>query len=105
MNATELVKTFITDLQSGDMETAAPYMSDDFVLRGWTSYSLDKGQFLAVQSALLNAMPDYSYNLSDLQVNDHSVEAFIRITGTHTNELSFPLPDHLPIPTTGLTIA
>ena len=107
MSAREIVKTFVTALQSGDMETAAAHMSDDFICSGWTPQSLDKAQFLAMQSALLNAMPDYSYNLSDVskvQNEKHVVEALIQITGTHTNELTLPILGMPPIPATGLAI-
>ena len=107
MNATEIVKTFVTALQSGDMETATAHMSDDFICSGWTPQPLDKEQFLAMQSALLNAMPDYSYNLSEVskvQNEKHVVEAFIQITGTHTNELTLPMLGMPPIPATGLAV-
>src|SRR2546428_8601348 len=100
MSAREIVKTFVTALQSGDMEMAASYMSDDFVCSGWTPQTMDKGQFLAMQSPLLNALTDYSYNLSNVskvQNVKYVVEALIQITGTPTNQLTLPMPALLPI--------
>jgi hypothetical protein len=106
MSTTELVKTFITAAQSGDMEMAANCLADNFVCRNWTPEPLDKKQFLAVQSALLVALPDFSYNLSDLRrERDNAVTAFIQVTGTHTNALDLPFPGFLPIESTGLAIA
>ena len=35
MSKTEIVKKFITALQSGDMALAADCITDDFVFRGW----------------------------------------------------------------------
>ena len=35
MNAKEIVKTFITALQSGAIDMAAQYMTNDFKLVGW----------------------------------------------------------------------
>src|SRR5438067_4931981 len=67
MSSTEIVQTFITALQSGDFELAAKCMADDFVLSGWAPQPLDKGVFLAMQSELHNAMPDYSFHLSNLE--------------------------------------
>ena len=104
MSATEIVKTFITALQSGDMEVAATSMSDDFVVRGWTPYPLDKAKFLATQSALLDAMPDFSYNLSDVHKAGDGVEALIQVTGTQTNDLILPMHGMPPFPATGLAI-
>jgi SnoaL-like protein len=104
MSPTEIVKTFITALQSGDMEVAANDMSDDFVVRGWTPYPLDKEKFLATQSALLDAMPDFSYNLSDVHKAGNEVEALIQVTGTQTNDLDLPMHGMPPFPATGLAI-
>jgi hypothetical protein len=36
MSPVDVVKTFITALQAGEMEEAAGFMTDDFVERGWT---------------------------------------------------------------------
>ena len=104
MSAIETVKTLITALQSGDMETAANVMADDFLLRGWDTQPLDKGQFLTMQSRLLAAIPDYTYNLSDVQEGEqgNEVTAFISITGTHTQTLDLPLQDFVPIAPTGI---
>lgn len=84
---------------------AANLMPDDFVFTGWTPQPLDKGQLLALQAALLMAMPDYTYNLSDLRAEGDGVEAFIRITGTQMNPLDLSLFGIPPIETTGPTIS
>ncbi len=73
MTAVEIVKTFITALQSGDMEMAATIMADDFVARGLADHELDKRAFLAMQSELQDAMPDLSYNLSEAHTHEHLV--------------------------------
>ena len=90
MNSTEIVKTFITALQWGDMEVAVSRMADDFVFSGWTPRPLDRGEFLAMHSTLKDAMPDYSFHLSDVQERDNGVEALIQVTGTHMRDLSLP---------------
>jgi len=90
MNSTEIVQTFITALQWGDMEVAVSRIADDFVFSGWTPQPLDKGEFLAMHSELKGAMPDYSFHLSNVQEGDEGVEAFIQITGTQMRDLSLP---------------
>lgn len=90
MNPVDVVKTFITALQAGEMEEAAGYMADDFVERGWTAQPMDGQEFLAMISALRNAMPDFSFNLSDVRELDDGVEALISVSGTHTRDLALP---------------
>jgi hypothetical protein len=104
MEANELVMTCITALQSGDMGMAASLLADDFVLRGWVKQQLDKGQFLALQSNLLVAMPDFSYNLSDVHMEGQSVQALIQISGTNLGNFDLTMLDIAPIQATGLAV-
>lgn len=98
------VKTLITALQAGDMEMAASIMSDDFLISGLTPRPLNKGEFLAFQSELLGAMPDFSYNLDQVQQQGNEITALIQITGTHTGNLSLPLFGLRSIQPTGIAI-
>jgi hypothetical protein len=104
MSAVETVKTFITALQSEDLGLAADHMTDDFEITGWTIQPIGKNEFLAVQSELNNAMPDFSYNLSNEHTSNDEVSALIRISGTHTQDLSLPTFGIPLIPYTGLAI-
>lgn len=90
MNAKEIVKTFITALQSGAIGMAAQYMTEDFKLVGWMAQPLDRDEFLALQAQLDTGMPDFSYNLSDLQAHGNTVTGLIQIAATHTRHLEFP---------------
>lgn len=90
MSPVEKIKTFITALQSGDLDVAADHMSDNFQMTGWTTQPIGKNEFLALQSELNNAMPDFSYNLSEEHQSNDAVSALIHISGTHTNDLSLP---------------
>jgi len=103
MSAIEIVKTFITALQSGDFSVAADHMTDDFEMKGWTTQPIGKNEFLALQSELNNAMPDFSYNLSNEHKSDNEVNVLIRITGTHTQDLTLPTFGIPLIPYTGTT--
>ena len=105
MSKTEVVKKFITALQSGDMTMVADCITDDFVFRGWAPRPLDKGEFLAIQNELRTALTGYSYNLSNLNERDNGVEAFIQITGTHTRDLALPTLGVPLVPATGIAIS
>ena len=80
---------------------AAQYMTDDFVFEGWTPQALNKGEFLALQSELHAAMPDYAFNLSDVHQQNGIVGALIQISGTHTHTLSLPMFGIPLVPYTG----
>jgi hypothetical protein len=101
LKPTEIVQTFITALQSGDMDLAAQYMTDDFVFEGWTPQPLNKGEFLALQSELHAAMPDYAFNVSEVHEQNGVVSALMQITGTHTQTLSLPMFGIPLVPYTG----
>ena len=104
MNATDIVRTCITALQSGDLELAANTLSDDFLLTGLTSTPLRKNEFLVLQGELLTAMPDFSYNLADIHREGRDVTAIIQITGTHTRDLTLSVLGLPPVQATGIAI-
>lgn len=104
MSPLEVVKTFITALQAGEMEEAARSMTDEFVERGWTPQPLDGHTFLAMMSALCNALPDFSYNLSDTSERGEEVEALIAVAGSHTRDLALPEFGLPLIPYSGVAI-
>lgn len=104
MDAIDTVKTFMTALQAGDLELAAHYMPDDFSMSGWTAQPVGKGEFLAMQSELLAAMPDLSYHLQDLQEERDSVTGLMSLSGTHTQDLALPTFGVPLIPATGIEV-
>lgn len=104
MNRVEIVKALITALQSGDMELAVQCMSDDCIVSGFTPNPLERAEFLALQSELLAAMPDFTYNLSELHAQGDRVTGLVTITGTHSRDLELPMYGLRTIPATGLAI-
>lgn len=105
MSNIETVLTFITALQSGDIELAANSMADNFTMSGFAPKPLDKNEFLLMQSKLLAAMPDFSYNLSEpRETEDGNVQALVQITGTQTNHLDLSSLGIQPIQATGLAV-
>jgi SnoaL-like domain len=103
LKPTEIAQTFITALQAGDMELAAQNMTDDFVFEGWTPQALNKGEFLALESQLHAAMPDYAFNLSNIREQNGVVRAFMQITGTQTHPLNLPMFG-ISVPYTGVYV-
>ncbi len=105
MSAIDTVNTFITALQSGDIELAADTMADDFVMSGFAHKEFNKNEFLVLQSNLLASMPDFSYNMLDEQHEENGeVQVELEITGTHMNPLSLTVLGLQPIAATGLAV-
>jgi hypothetical protein len=105
MNKTGIVRTFITALQSGDAEVAANCMADQFTFAGWLHEPFTKNEFLGVQSRLLDAMPDFTYNLNDEREVGNNVEAWTQIMGTQLHDLLLPSLDVPFIQATGNAIS
>ncbi|MBE3558482.1 MAG: ester cyclase [Ktedonobacteraceae bacterium] len=104
MSPVKLVQTFVTALQSGDMTLASNLTTDDFMLIGLLPHRLGKSEALAVQSALLAAFPDFSYDLDDVRQENGNVGALVSVAGTHTGTLSLPGGEVPEVRASGLAI-
>lgn len=105
MKPGDIVREFVAALESGDVDRAAGYLSDDFALIGLTPTPLSRQMFLDVVRGLLAAFPDWSWNLSDLQEDAGVVRATARVTGTHIGDLEVPVPELPAVRATGKRIA
>jgi predicted ester cyclase len=103
MSATQTVEAFSEAMEARDWEKVASYLSDDFTLSGPTPQPVGKNEFIAIQSAFMTAIPDWSFNLSHLKEQGDKVLATVRVTGTHNRDLAVPgLP---PVPATNKKIS
>ena len=105
MSTVETVEALVTALQSGDIELAAKLLSADCMVSGFTPKPLTQEKFLALQSQLLVAMPDFSYNLSEIHGEGNEVHALVRMSGTQNNALELPMFGLRDIPATGLAVS
>jgi predicted ester cyclase len=103
MSVTQTVEAFSEAMEARDWEKVASYLSDDFTLSGPTPQPVGKNEFIAIQSAFMTAIPDWSFNLSHLEEQGDKVLATVRVTGTHSRDLAVPgLP---PVPATNKKIS
>jgi predicted ester cyclase len=105
MDAVALVQAAFAATEAGDMAKAGSYMTDDFAFSGPMPQPLGKAEFLALQGALVAALPDWKFNAKDFKVQGNKVTATVQITGTHTATLSPIMPGMPPIPATGKKVA
>ena len=105
MDAEQIVQVVITEMECGNMDLAAEYLSEDMIFSGPVPHPVGKQEFLAIQGALMAAIPDWSFNLMLVRVEEERVLGTVQITGTHTETLRLPMPGVPPVPATGLAIS
>ena len=110
MSPVDIVNDFMVALESKDFDTAASYLSDDFVFSGWTPQPLDKDQFITVMGELKAGIPNLSYHfhtVRDVQdlVQESNVKAAIQMTGTQTDGFILPPLGLPPIPQMARTVS
>ena len=104
MNSEEITREIMTGIESGDLDTVAGYLSDDFVFSGPVPEPISGEEWLGMQRLLHVAFPDWSFNISNMETTDSGVRVTYQITGTHTGDLNLS-PMGMPvIPATGKSI-
>lgn len=101
MNAIEMIKSGLAAMESGQPGKMSEIFSDDMVFAGPVPQPIGKREFIAIQSAMVAAMPDWKFNTTDLKQEGDQVTATFQITGTQTRELNLPMPGFPKLPATG----
>jgi predicted ester cyclase len=104
MNVEEITRAIYAALDSGDLDTLASHLSDDFVFSGPTPEPISGEQWIGMQRLLLNAFPDWSFNLSGVQVTGNVARTTHQITGTHSGDLDLAPLGLGVIPATGKSV-
>lgn len=97
----DVVERMLGAIEGGYIREAGRFLSDDFMFYGPTPEPIDKQAFLDLHQALVNAMPDWSYNISDVQEHGDVVSFKVQITGTNTGDIHIPSLGLLNVPATG----
>ena len=105
MSAIDIVKAGMAATEAGDFDKLAGMLADDMVFAGPVPEPLGKREFIAVQSAMRAAMPDWKFNGTDFKENGDQVTVMLQITGTQTGELKLPMPGMAPVPATGKRVS
>jgi len=104
MNAEEITRAMFAAHEAGDFDTVASYLSDDMVFSGPVPEPVSGEQWLGLSRLLSVAFPDWSFNLSDVQVTGNVARTTHQVTGTHTGDLDLS-PLGMPVvPATGKAI-
>ena len=105
MGAIDTVKAALAAVEQGDFKKVEEFTADDLAFVGPTPQPLGKREFLATQMALHTAFPDWRFNATDFSEAGDVVTANVQITGTHTGELSLPMPGFPKVPPSGKRIS
>jgi hypothetical protein len=87
--------------EASQFEKAAGYFADNFVLSGPTPQPIGKKEFVALQSGLIQAIPDWKFNPHNFHTQGDTVTVVMQITGTHTRTLPSLMPGAPEVPATG----
>ena len=101
MNPLEIVKAAVAAAEPGHISQLANLLTDDMVFTGPVPQPVGKREFVALQTAMVAAMPDWNFNARDYKESGNTVTATFKISGTHTGELELPMPGFPKIPATG----
>ncbi|MGE5619256.1 MAG: ester cyclase [Sphingomonadaceae bacterium] len=105
MKPADIVKQYVAALETGDVDRAAGFLSDDFEVAGLTPLSIPRWQYVETLRGLLSAFPDLRFNLRDVHEEAGLIKATVHITGTQERNLVVPVPDLPSVPATGKCIS
>jgi predicted ester cyclase len=88
-------------MEMGQPGKLADILADNMVFAGPVPEPVGKHEFIALQTALVKAIPDWKFNGTDFKQNGDQVTATFQITGTQTGELSLPMPGFPKFPASG----
>jgi len=105
MSAMDIVKAGLAAVEANDFKKLEGLLADDMVFAGPVPEPVGKHEFVGLQSLLLAAMPNWKFNAKDFKENGDVVTVTLQVTGTHTAELSLPMPGMPKIPATGMKVS
>ncbi len=92
------VRNFISALEANEQETAADFLTDDFMATGWTPQPLGKSAFMGVIAGLKSGIPGLMFNMHNISEDDTVINATFQIAGYQTDSFSLPPLSLPPIP-------
>jgi len=105
MNTLDALKAALVAGTSPQDGKFAELLADDMVFAGPVPQPIGKREFLALQIAMVKAMPDWNFNATDFKQDGDKVTCMFQITGTQTGELNLPMPGMPKIPPTGKRVS
>lgn len=101
MDPQTIVRETLTAIETGDVAKAGSHMTDDFKFSGPVPQPIGKSEFLAMQTALVAAMPNWKFNAKNYKTQGNKVTLTVQITATHSATLKPVMPGMSSVPASG----
>ncbi len=101
MNPIDVVKTGLDAVENRQMDKFQGLLADDMVFTGPVPQPVGKQEMINLQTALIEAMPDWKFNATNFKQMGDKVIADLQISGTQTGALHLPMPGLMDVPATG----
>jgi hypothetical protein len=104
MTHNEIAIKFLQSVEKAEWTEAMKHLEEDFKFFGPEPDPVDKETWLEFQIALKAAIPDWSFNLTEVKEADSCVDLQVAISGTHTGPLDLPLGRLPKLPATQMKV-
>ena len=105
MSKKETAVAFLEKINTLDLQSAAPYCTDDFTYSGPFPKPLSLDEWNESGKPFRKAIPDWNFNAMFEREDANIVYITAHVTGTHTGELDLTSLDMGVVPATGKTVA
>ena len=92
MTKSGTVRALLTAIEQLRWDEAKGYLTEDFTFGGAVPQPLNTDAWLGVHKAFAAAMPDFSFNASDIREEQGGVRLRLQISGTQTRAMALPIP-------------
>jgi predicted ester cyclase len=106
MKPTDILREHWKAIEEKNFDKARTFLSEDFTFSGPVPNPIGTKDYIDVHRSLLQGIPDWRFNANIVGEQQDKVAAKVRVTGTHTANLSLPfLGDTGTIRPTGKKLA
>jgi predicted ester cyclase len=91
MTGTELVKAYYAALDSGDMDKAEQYLSEEYQLIDFISQPMDKNAVFDLLKRFKAALTNLRHSLSNIQAEGNVVKLNVQLSGTNSAQLDLSM--------------
>ena len=101
MNNIDVFKAGLAAFEANDRKKADELIADDMVFAGPVPQPIGKREFVGLQFALIEAMPDWKFNPGEFKEQGDQVMVKMHISGTNTKPLTLAALGIQAMPATG----
>jgi len=103
----EIVREHLRAVEAGEWDKASAMLADGYTMKmkGMPFFvKIDKAHAFDMHKARKTAFPDFKFNETMEDVGKNGVKITVKLTGTHTGLLDYPVGDIPKTPATGKSV-